>query len=177
MYLNKVELIGFLGRDAETKTTPNRKAVTTFSIATKTSYIKDGHRREGTEWHRIQAWGRLGNTPPPSRRARISASKANCAAANTIATAQRSAPTTSLPTRSLTFAPASATWPGRPILPRPPHTSLPARRRGRPPFNKGAVSPSATAERPLAVARPIDLTYPPLLGFPERALRIRDRAA
>ena len=60
MYLNKVELIGFLGRDAETKTTPNRKAVTTFSIATKTSYKKDGERQERTEWHRVQAWGKLG---------------------------------------------------------------------------------------------------------------------
>ena len=60
MYLNKVELIGFIGSDAETKTTPNGKAVTTFSIATKTSYIKDGNRQERTEWHRIQLWGRLG---------------------------------------------------------------------------------------------------------------------
>jgi single-strand DNA-binding protein len=54
MYLNKVELHG---SDAETKTTPNGKTVTTFSIATKTSYKKDGER---TEWRRIQAWGRLG---------------------------------------------------------------------------------------------------------------------
>lgn len=60
MYLNKVELIGFTGSDAETKTTPNGKTVTTFSIATKTSYKKDGERRENTEWHRVQAWGRLG---------------------------------------------------------------------------------------------------------------------
>jgi single-strand DNA-binding protein len=60
MYLNKVELIGFIGSDAETKTTPNGKAVTTFSIATKTSYIKDGNRQERTEWHRVQVWGRLG---------------------------------------------------------------------------------------------------------------------
>jgi single-strand DNA-binding protein len=67
MYLNKVELIGFTGSDAETKTTPNGKAVTTFSIATKTSYKKDecpregerSKRRERTEWHRIQAWGNL----------------------------------------------------------------------------------------------------------------------
>ena len=44
MYLNKVELIGFLGSDAETKTIPNGKAVTTFSIATKTSYKKGEFR-------------------------------------------------------------------------------------------------------------------------------------
>lgn len=59
MYLNKVELIGFTGSDAETKTTPSGKAVTTFSIATKTSYKKDGERQERTEWHRIQVWGTL----------------------------------------------------------------------------------------------------------------------
>jgi single-stranded DNA-binding protein len=34
MYRNHVEFIGFLGRDAEAKTTPNGKTVTTFSIAT-----------------------------------------------------------------------------------------------------------------------------------------------
>jgi len=60
MYRNHVELIGLTGSDAETKTTPNGKTVTTFSIATKTSYIKDGERRERTEWHRVQAWGKLG---------------------------------------------------------------------------------------------------------------------
>jgi single-strand DNA-binding protein len=60
MYLNKVELIGFTGSDAETKTTQTGKAVTTFSIATKTSYKKNGERQERTEWHRIQVWGKLG---------------------------------------------------------------------------------------------------------------------
>jgi hypothetical protein len=40
MYLNRAELIGLTGSDAETKTTPQGKTVTTFSIATKTSYIK-----------------------------------------------------------------------------------------------------------------------------------------
>ena len=60
MYRNHVELIGFTGSDAETKTTPNGKTVTTLSIATKTSYMKDGERRESTEWHRVQAWGKLG---------------------------------------------------------------------------------------------------------------------
>ena len=60
MYLNKVELIGFTGSDAETKTTSNGKTVTTFSIATKTSYTKDAERQSRTEWHRVQAWGKLG---------------------------------------------------------------------------------------------------------------------
>ena len=55
MYRNNVELIGFLGSDAENKTTPNGKTVTTLSLATKTSYLKDDERIERTEWHRIQA--------------------------------------------------------------------------------------------------------------------------
>src|SRR5216683_1078725 len=46
--------------DAEAKTTPNGKAVTTLSLAIKTSYRKDGERQERAEWHRIQAWGSLG---------------------------------------------------------------------------------------------------------------------
>jgi hypothetical protein len=37
----------------------------------RTSYIKDGNRQQHAEWHRIQAWGRLGEYAPPSRRARI----------------------------------------------------------------------------------------------------------
>jgi single-strand DNA-binding protein len=59
MYRNRVELIGFLGSDAEGKTTPNGKAVTNLSLATKTSYLKNGERQERTEWHRIECWGSL----------------------------------------------------------------------------------------------------------------------
>ena len=59
MYSNNVELIGFLGSDAENKTTTNGKTVTTLSLATKTTYKKDGERQERTEWHRIECWGRL----------------------------------------------------------------------------------------------------------------------
>jgi hypothetical protein len=44
MYQNRVEPIGSTDSNAETKTTPNGKPYTTFSIATKTSYIKDGVR-------------------------------------------------------------------------------------------------------------------------------------
>ena len=60
MYLNRVELIGFLGSDAEAKTTPNGKVVTTLSLASETSFLKDGQRTARTECHRIQAWGKLG---------------------------------------------------------------------------------------------------------------------
>jgi single-strand DNA-binding protein len=59
-HLNHVEPIGFLAHHAEVKTTPSGRAVTTLSLATKTSFTKDGERQERTEWHRIQAWGKLG---------------------------------------------------------------------------------------------------------------------
>jgi single-strand DNA-binding protein len=59
MCLNRVELIGFLGHHAEVKTTQSGKAVTTLSLATKTSFMKDGERQERTEWYRIQTWAKL----------------------------------------------------------------------------------------------------------------------
>ena len=54
MYLNRVQLIGFLGNDAEAKTTTSGKPVTTLSIATRTFFMKGDQRQERTEWHRIQ---------------------------------------------------------------------------------------------------------------------------
>ena len=59
MFLNRVELIGFLGNDAETRYTPAGTPVTTLSIATKTSWMQDGQRKERTEWHKVQAWSKL----------------------------------------------------------------------------------------------------------------------
>jgi single-strand DNA-binding protein len=51
--LNKVTLIGHIGRDAETKFTPSGVDVTSFSLATSFK-PKDG--QEQTEWHNIEAW-------------------------------------------------------------------------------------------------------------------------
>ena len=42
MHLTRVELIGFLGNDAEAKTTSNGKAVTTLSLGTKTAFVNNG---------------------------------------------------------------------------------------------------------------------------------------
>ena len=59
--VNKVIIIGNLGRDPEVKYTPNGVAVANFSIATSEEW-KDkntGEKQEKTEWHRIQAWRRL----------------------------------------------------------------------------------------------------------------------
>jgi single-strand DNA-binding protein len=57
MYSNKVTLIGFLGNDAEVRTNDNR-SFTTFSLATKSSYKKDGKYISHTEWHRCVVFGK-----------------------------------------------------------------------------------------------------------------------
>jgi single-strand DNA-binding protein len=59
MYQNKVTLIGFLGNDAEVRTN-NDRSLTTLSLATKSSYKKDGKYIEHTEWHRCVVFGKLG---------------------------------------------------------------------------------------------------------------------
>ncbi len=58
--LNKVMLIGHLGRDPEMRYTPSGRPVTTFSLATSRSWnTSDGQRRTATEWFNIVAWGNL----------------------------------------------------------------------------------------------------------------------
>ena len=60
--LNKAMLIGRLGRDPEVRYTPNGLAVANFSVATSEEW-KDkntGEKKERTEWHRIVAFGKLG---------------------------------------------------------------------------------------------------------------------
>jgi single-strand DNA-binding protein len=59
MYRNKVTLIGFLGNDAEVRTN-NDRSLTALSLATKSSYKKDGKYIEHTEWHRCVVFGKLG---------------------------------------------------------------------------------------------------------------------
>lgn len=58
--LNKVQLIGNLGRDPELKYTSAGVAVATFSIATSDSWKdQEGNTQERTEWHNIVAWRKL----------------------------------------------------------------------------------------------------------------------
>jgi len=58
--LNKVQLIGNLGKDPELKYTPSGVAVATFSIATSEQWKdQDGNQQEKTEWHNIVAWRKL----------------------------------------------------------------------------------------------------------------------
>ncbi len=57
--VNKVILIGNLGRDPEVRSTPSGQSVAEFSLAT--SYRRkdaDGNFQEQTEWHRVVCWGR-----------------------------------------------------------------------------------------------------------------------
>lgn len=59
--VNKVILIGNLGRDPEVRYTADGVAVANFSIATSEQWKdKNGEKQERTEWHRIVAWRRLG---------------------------------------------------------------------------------------------------------------------
>lgn len=58
--LNKVMIIGRLGRDPEMRYTPSGRPVTTFSVATSRSWnTSDGERRTETEWFNVVAWGSL----------------------------------------------------------------------------------------------------------------------
>ncbi len=60
MSVNKVMLIGNLGRDPEIRYTTSGQAVANFTLATTEKYTnKAGDKQEDTEWHRIVAWGRL----------------------------------------------------------------------------------------------------------------------
>jgi single-strand DNA-binding protein len=58
--LNKVLLIGNLGKDPEVRFTPDGSPVASFSIATGETWTdKSGIRQERTEWHNIVAWNKL----------------------------------------------------------------------------------------------------------------------
>ncbi len=58
--LNRVQLIGRLGKDPEGKFTPSGKKVTHFSIAVSQRWKANGEAKEYTEWVNVEAWGRLG---------------------------------------------------------------------------------------------------------------------
>jgi single-strand DNA-binding protein len=59
MSVNKVILVGRLGRDPETRYTGGGQAVANFSLATDESYKdKSGERQKRTEWHKIVVWGK-----------------------------------------------------------------------------------------------------------------------
>lgn len=58
--LNKVSIIGQVGRDPEMRFTPSGRPVTTFPVATTRVWTtSNGERREETEWFNVVAWGGL----------------------------------------------------------------------------------------------------------------------
>ena len=58
--LNKVQIIGHLGKDPEMRYTPAGKPVTTFTVAvSRTWNSADGEKRSETEWFNVVAWGNL----------------------------------------------------------------------------------------------------------------------
>jgi single-strand DNA-binding protein len=58
--LNKVQIIGHLGKEPEMRYTPSGKPVTTFTVAVSRSWnTGDGERHSETEWFNIVAWGNL----------------------------------------------------------------------------------------------------------------------
>lgn len=57
--LNKVQLIGNLGRDAELRYTTGGAAVATLNLATTEPYKdREGNKKEDTQWHRVVVWGK-----------------------------------------------------------------------------------------------------------------------
>jgi single-strand DNA-binding protein len=59
--LNRVQLIGNLGKDPETRFTPTGKKVTHFTVAVNQRWKNsEGEIKEATDWFNIEIWGRLG---------------------------------------------------------------------------------------------------------------------
>ena len=63
MYLNEIKLIGFVGQDAELKSSQSNKELVRFDVATKVSWKNrdSGEYDSRAEWHRIVVWGNLMN--------------------------------------------------------------------------------------------------------------------
>jgi single-strand DNA-binding protein len=61
--LNKIMIIGNVGRDPQMRYMPSGKPVTNFSVAvSRTSRTPEGEMREETQWFNVEAWDRLGET-------------------------------------------------------------------------------------------------------------------
>jgi single-strand DNA-binding protein len=58
--LNRVQLIGYLGRDPETRTIPSGQKVAQFSLGVTRRWKSGAESKEATDWFNVEAWGRLG---------------------------------------------------------------------------------------------------------------------
>lgn len=65
--VNKAIIVGNVGQTAELRYTPSGEAVTGFSLATSEQWKdkQSGEKKEKTEWHRIQVWGKQAETLTP----------------------------------------------------------------------------------------------------------------
>ncbi len=60
--LNRVQLVGYLGRDSETRFTANGKKYATFTLAVNQAWKSaTGEKQEHTDWFSVNAWGKLGD--------------------------------------------------------------------------------------------------------------------
>lgn len=60
--LNRIQLIGRLGKDPESRYIPSGKKKSTFSLAVDRKWkTSDGEVKEATDWFNVEAWGRLGD--------------------------------------------------------------------------------------------------------------------
>lgn len=58
--VNKVIIVGRLGKDPEVRTVGSSGTVAQLTVATSENWVdKEGHKQERTEWHRVVAWGKL----------------------------------------------------------------------------------------------------------------------
>jgi single-strand DNA-binding protein len=60
--LNRIQLIGYLGRDPDSRFTPSGKRVTHFSLGITQRWRTSDENREATEWVNVEAWDRLAET-------------------------------------------------------------------------------------------------------------------
>ena len=59
--LNRIQVIGYLGKDPETRELPSGRKVCAYSLAVDRRWKNgDGETKEATEWFTVEAWGRLG---------------------------------------------------------------------------------------------------------------------
>jgi len=64
--MNKVLILGNLGKDADVRQTKGGQSVASFTVATTEKWTaKDGEKKEQTEWHRVVLWGKSAETLQP----------------------------------------------------------------------------------------------------------------
>jgi single-strand DNA-binding protein len=59
--VNRVFLLGRLGKDPEVRQTPSGQSVCSFSLATTKTWTSNGEKKSKTAWHQVSAWSKLGD--------------------------------------------------------------------------------------------------------------------